>query len=98
MLFRSNHVNDLVGLYREMVDNIYEFNMLNTGNKLNHIMAVLTVFTALFIPLNFMTGFFGMNFTHFPGMKDPNAIPVFLSVSLIIVIGMIVFFKKKKWF
>jgi len=93
-----NHVNDLVGLYREMVDNIYEFNMLNTGNKLNHIMAVLTVFTALFIPLNFMTGFFGMNFTHFPGMKEPNAIPVFLSVSFIIVIGMIVFFKKKKWF
>lgn len=93
-----NHVNDLVVLYREMVNNIYEINMLTTGNKLNHIMAVLTVFTALFIPLNFMTGFYGMNFTHFPGMKDPNAIPIFLSVSFIIVISMIVFFKKKKWF
>ncbi|MDP2813607.1 MAG: magnesium/cobalt transporter CorA [Erysipelotrichaceae bacterium] len=93
-----NHVNDLVGLYREMVNNIYEINMLITGNKLNHIMAVLTVFTALFIPLNFMTGFYGMNFTHFPGMKDPNAIPIFLSISFIIVISMIVFFKKKKWF
>jgi magnesium transporter len=93
-----NHVNDLVGLYREMVNNIYEINMLNTGNKMNHIMAVLTVFTALFIPLNFMTGFFGMNFTHFPGMKETNAIPVFLIVSLIIVMSMTVFFKKKKWF
>jgi magnesium transporter len=93
-----NHVNDLVVLYREMVNNIYEINMLTTGNKLNHIMAVLTVFTALFIPLNFMTGFYGMNFTHFPGMKDPNAIPIFLSISFIIVISMIVFFKKKKWF
>jgi magnesium transporter len=93
-----NHVNDLVGLYREMVNNIYEINMLNTGNKLNHIMAVLTVFTALFIPLNFMTGFFGMNFTHFPGMKEPNAIPVFLITSLVIVVSMTVFFKKKKWF
>lgn len=93
-----NHVNDLVVLYREMVNNIYEINMLTTGNKLNHIMAVLTVFTALFIPLNFMTGFYGMNFVHFPGMKDPNAIPIFLSISFIIVISMIVFFKKKKWF
>ena len=93
-----NHVNDLVVLYREMVNNIYEINMLTTGNKLNHIMAVLTIFTALFIPLNFMTGFYGMNFTHFPGMKDPNAIPIFLSISFIIVISMIVFFKKKKWF
>jgi len=63
-----NHVNDLVVLYREMVNNIYEINMLTTGNKLNHIMAVLTVFTALFIPLNFMTGFYGMNFTHFPAI------------------------------
>lgn len=93
-----NHVNDLVGLYREMVNNIYEINMLNTGNRLNHIMAVLTVFTALFIPLNFMTGFFGMNFTHFPGMKEPNAIPVFLIASLVIVVSMTVFFKLKKWF
>ncbi|PKM68937.1 MAG: magnesium and cobalt transport protein CorA [Firmicutes bacterium HGW-Firmicutes-19] len=93
-----NHVNDLVVLYREMVNNIYEINMLTTGNKLNHIMTVLTIFTALFIPLNFMTGFYGMNFTHFPGMKDPNAIPIFLSISFIIVISMIVFFKKKNWF
>ena len=93
-----NHVNDLVGLYREMVNNIYEINMLNTGNRLNHIMAVLTVFTALFIPLNFMTGFFGMNFTHFPGMKEPNAIPVFLIACVAIVTSMTVFFKMKKWF
>jgi magnesium transporter len=93
-----NHVNDLVGLYREMVNNIYEINMLSTSNKLNHIMAVLTVFTALFIPLNFLTGFFGMNFTHFPGMKEPNAIPIFLFVSILIVISMIVYFKKKNWF
>ena len=93
-----NHVNDLVNLYREMVNNIYEINMLTTGNKLNHIMAVLTIFTALFIPLNFMTGFYGMNFKHFPGMNEPYAIPVFLSISLLIVISMILFFKKKKWF
>jgi len=93
-----NHVNDLVGLYREMVNNIYEINMLNTGNKLNHIMAVLTIFSAIFIPMNFLTGFFGMNFSHFPGMHNLYAIPIFSIVCLIIVTSMILFFKKKKWF
>jgi len=93
-----NHVSDLVTLSREMVNNVYEINMLNTGNKLNHIMAVLTVFSAVFIPLNFLTGFFGMNFSHFPGMQNPYSVPVFLGVSLLISGGMILFFKKKKWF
>ena len=92
------HVNDLVVLSREMVNNIYEINMLNTGNKMNHIMSVLTVFSAVFIPLNFMTGYFGMNFKHFPGLDHPQAIPIFVTIVAIIATSMIVFFKKKKWF
>ena len=92
------HVNDLVVLSREMVNNIYEINMLNTGNKMNHIMSVLTVFSAVFIPLNFMTGYFGMNFLHFPGLDHPQAIPIFVTMVAIIATSMIVFFKKKKWF
>ena len=92
------HVNDLVVLSREMVNNIYEINMLNTGNKMNYIMAVLTVFSAVFIPLNFLTGFFGMNFSHFPGLHSPEAIPIFITTVVIIAGSMIVFFKRKKWF
>lgn len=93
-----NHVIDLVTLSREMVNNIYEINMLNTGNKMNHIMAVLTVFSAMFIPLNFLTGFFGMNFKFFPGMAHPFAVPVFLAVSATISGSMFIYFKRKKWF
>lgn len=93
-----NHVNDLVSLYRERVKNIYEINMLNSSDRLNRIMTILTVFSAIFIPLNFMTGFYGMNFTHFPGMNEPNAIPIFLAVCLLVVASMVVFMKKRKWF
>ncbi len=93
-----NHVNDLVVLYREMVNNIYEMNMMNTSNQLNHVMSILTIFSAIFIPLNFMTGFFGMNFMHFPGLESTLGIPVFLIIAFLIFTGMILFFKKKKWF
>lgn len=93
-----NHVNDLVVLYIEMVNNIYEMNMMNTSNQLNQVMSILTIFSAIFIPLNFMTGFFGMNFMHFPGLESTLGIPVFLITAFLIFIGMILFFKKKKWF
>ncbi|MDH8677765.1 magnesium/cobalt transporter CorA [Fusibacter bizertensis] len=93
-----NHVNDLVALYREMVNNIYEMNMMNTSNQLNQVMSILTIFSAIFIPLNFMTGFFGMNFKYFPGLESTLGIPVFLATAFLIFVGMILFFKKKKWF
>lgn len=93
-----NHVNDLVALYREMVNNIYEMNMMNTSNQLNQVMSILTIFSAIFIPLNFMTGFFGMNFSHFPGLGSKLGIPIFLITAVLIFSGMVIFFKKKRWF
>lgn len=93
-----NHVNDQVGLYQDMVTNLYDMNMNYSSNRLNHIMTILTVFSAIFIPLNFMTGFFGMNFKHFPGLDNPLAIPIFLSTAAGIAILMGIFFLRKKWY
>ncbi len=93
-----SHVTDTVNLYREMVNNLYELNMLSTSDRMNHIMTILTVFSAIFIPLNFLTGFFGMNFKYFPGMDNQMAIPIFVVGCIGIATTLYLLFKKKKWF
>ncbi len=82
---------------REMIHQLLDLHINNQGNKMNKIMATLTLFSAIFIPLSFLTGFFGMNFIHFGLLQYDNALIVFGSVCVIIALGMILFFKRKKW-
>jgi len=83
---------------REMIHQLLDLHINNQGNKMNKIMATLTLFSAIFIPLSFMTGFFGMNFRYFGLLDYPNALYVFGAVCITIAVGMILFFKRKKWF
>ena len=92
------HVTDLVNLNRELVNNLYEMHMLDTSNNLNKVMTTLTVFSAIFIPLNFLVGFFGMNFHFFPGLNSPLGIPVVIGVCGAIAAGMVYFFRSRGWF
>lgn len=97
----KDHMNQLVNnisVYRETVNNLFETHMLNVSNDMNKIMTTLTIFSAIFIPMSFMAGVFGMNFQHMPGSAWPYSFFLFMSACFILGFGMIVFFKKKKWF
>ncbi len=68
------------------------------ADRLNHNLYVLSVIAAVFLPLGFSTGLFGINIGGMPGVDDPYAFTIF-SVSLIVlVILQIIIFKKLKWF
>lgn len=60
---------DLVENYRELSSDLTDVFLSSTGNRLNEIMKVLTIFTAIFIPLSFIAGVYGMNF-------DPDTSPL----------------------
>ena len=60
-------------------------------------MTILTVVTSIFMPLTLITGWYGMNFVHMPELKEPAAYPIVIAVCILIVIGCLVFFKRKKW-
>ena len=65
--------------------------------KQNRIMTVLTVVTTIFMPLTLIVGWYGMNFKYMPELEYRWSYPAVLAISVIIVLGSLVFFKKKKW-
>lgn len=68
------------------------------SHHLNEIMKTLTIFSVIFIPLTFIAGIYGMNFSYMPELETKNGYFVLLSIMGIIVLISIGYFKKKKWF
>lgn len=93
-----NQINDSLKAYREMVNSLYEMQMANVSNDMNKTMMTLTIFSVIFIPLSFLAGVFGMNFTYIPGLHIHSAIYFFVLACLVIVVGMLSYFKIKKWY
>ncbi|MDO5134276.1 MAG: CorA family divalent cation transporter [Eubacteriales bacterium] len=65
--------------------------------RMNRIMTVLTVITAVFMPLTLIVGWYGMNFVHMPELNWKYSYPLVIFVCLSILVGGILWFKKKKW-
>lgn len=92
-------IMDTIESYRDMIVGMLDVYLSSTSNKLNEVMKVLTIISTLFIPLTFLAGVYGMNFHYFPELEIKWMYPWgFWIISLLISFGMIIFFKRKKWF
>src|SRR5690606_31771034 len=79
----------------ESVSNIF----FSTQNqRMNQIMKTLTIFSGVFMPLTFIVGVYGMNFDNMPELRQPNGYFITLGVMAVIAMGLIVYFKVKRWF
>jgi magnesium transporter len=67
-------------------------------HKMNEIMKTLTIVSAIFIPLTFIVGVYGMNFENLPELKYQYGYHTVMGFMFLIVIGMIIYFKKRRWF
>lgn len=88
---------EAIELYNGMISdhlNIYSTLM---NNRSNEVMKVLTIFASIFIPLTFLAGIYGMNFEFMPELSFRYSYPVFWMVVLLMVIGLLIYFRKKKW-
>ncbi|MBN2286257.1 MAG: hypothetical protein JXI43_07395, partial [Tissierellales bacterium] len=91
-------ISDKLTTYRELANSLNETHASNVNNNMNKVITILTMFSALFIPLTFMTGFFGMNFKFFPGIDYKYGVHVFI-ISCLMLSGVMLFFiKRKRWF
>ncbi|MBN2705548.1 MAG: magnesium/cobalt transporter CorA [Deltaproteobacteria bacterium] len=100
--FRDVHdhairVSESVDLYRDILSGLLDIYISSVSNRMNEVMKVLTVFASIFIPLTFITGIYGMNFEFMPELKwrwgYPSLWLAFVGISL----GLLVYFKRKKW-
>jgi len=93
-----DEASDLSDSYREILYdqlNIYHSSM---STKLNEIMRVLTVFSVIFIPLTFLVGVYGTNFSYLPEKDWHYGYFAMWGVMLITTLVMLWYFKRKKWF
>jgi len=90
-------VIDTIETYRDMISGMLDIYMSSVSNKMNEVMKVLTIFAAIFIPLTFVAGIYGMNFHYMPELLIPWAYPVVLFGMLLIGIILLLYFKHKKW-
>ncbi len=67
------------------------------SNRTNDVMRTLTAVTAIFLPLNLITGFFGMNFDHIPGLKSPTAFWMTVGLMVLVVVGVLTVFMRKRY-
>ncbi|MEX0866760.1 MAG: magnesium/cobalt transporter CorA [Pirellulales bacterium] len=88
----------------DAVDNLREIaaNLLNTylssiGNRTNDVMKILTIMASIFIPLTFVAGVYGMNFTDMPELHSRWGYPGVLAAMAAIGLGMLVYFYKLGW-
>ena len=67
------------------------------SSRTNDVMRTLTAVTAIFLPLNLITGFFGMNFEHIPGLSSPAAFWATLSLMVLVVVVVLTLFLRKRY-
>lgn len=97
-------LDDLVTQSTEALEIYYtmnadQLNILNTliGTKTNDVMKVLTIFAAIFIPLTFIAGIYGTNFDYLPELHFKYSYFIMWAVFIIVIVTMLLYFKRKKW-
>lgn len=81
---------------RDLLGNALDVYLSMVGQRTNEIMKSLTLLSAIFLPLTFVTGFFGQNFAHMPFDSDP-LMWTMVGACMALPLGMLYWFKSRKW-
>lgn len=98
----SLRVLEMVEAFREMSTGLMEVYLSSVSNRMNDVMRVLTIIATIFIPLSFVAGVYGMNFDtahrwNMPELGYEYGYPIFWLIVLILIGGMLWWFRRKKW-
>ena len=80
-----------------MVTGLMNMYLSSVANRQNEVMKVLTITAAIFIPLTFMAGIYGMNFEYMPELHVTWAYPVIWTTMFLVAGGMLYYFYRKGW-
>jgi magnesium transporter len=92
-------ISDLIDSYRDLLSNAMDAYLSMVSNQQNEVMKQLAVIATIFLPLSFLTGFFGQNFSWLVGHL--GGLPVFVVVGLgtevLAVAALFLLFRKRGW-
>ena len=91
-------VIDTIETFRDMVSEMLDIYLSSVSNRMNEVMKVLTIIATVFIPLSFIVGLYGMNFTYMPELQWKWGYFMVWAVIILVVVGMLTYFRRKKWF
>ncbi|WP_408098085.1 CorA family divalent cation transporter [Peredibacter sp. HCB2-198] len=97
----KENIDQLYFQLDEISDNfehLFELHIALNDQRANEVMKVLTVFSTILLPLNFLASFYGMNFTQIPGLESKHALNLVITAMILICVGGIWFFRYKGWF
>jgi len=88
---------DTIESFRDILSGMQDLYLSIISNRMNEVMKVLTIIATIFIPITFVAGIYGMNFTHMPELSWRWGYLFVWIIILAIIAGMLVFFRRKKW-
>jgi magnesium transporter len=93
-------ISDLIDTYRDLLTSSMDVYLSTVSNRLNRVVKQLTIIATIFLPLTFITGFFGQNFGWL--VRNITGWPAFLGLGigleLVAVVLLVAFFKRRGWF
>ena len=92
----SERIWDMLENYKEVVEALEDTNESVISHRQNDILRVLTIFSVVLLPLTLISGIFGMD-VHFPGFGSSEAFWVIVGLMIVSIVGMLGFFRYKRW-
>ncbi|MHB1274731.1 MAG: magnesium/cobalt transporter CorA [Candidatus Humimicrobiaceae bacterium] len=91
-------VIDTIETFRDMLSGMVDIYLSSMSHRLNEVMKILTIISTIFIPITFIASIYGMNFRFMPEISWKWGYLVVWAIILFIIIYMVIYFKRKKWF
>lgn len=95
-----NHITQVIETidsYRELIPGLMDVYLSSVSNRMNSVMKTLTIFSAIFMPLTFIVGIYGMNFDNMPELRTQNGYFYTLGGMAAIFVGLIIYFRRRGW-
>ncbi|MEK6624022.1 MAG: magnesium/cobalt transporter CorA [Bdellovibrionota bacterium] len=90
-------INDNIKVLNDQTTSMLEITLSLNSFRLNDVIRTLTIFTAFFMPLTFITSVYGMNFKHMPFLDHPYGFFITLMIMTMILVGLVIFVRRKNW-
>lgn len=93
----QERASSLASLYYEVSSDLIDGYISLASHRLNNIIRILTIITAIFVPLTFLAGVYGMNFEYMPELKTRSGYFVVLGIMASVATILVLLFRRKRW-